>query len=80
MTVLSSYYRGLICRCPNCFTVLGYGPEDVHNNSYVTCPSCKFEILTKMILDYDGVIKEENKDDSMVSEQSGERTENSDSQ
>ena len=80
MIVLNNYYRGLICRCPGCYAILGYGPEDVHNNSYVTCPKCKFEILTKMMLDYDGVIREENKDDSMVSEQSGEGTKNSDSQ
>lgn len=69
MKLLNNYYRGLICRCPNCFAVLGYGPEDIHKNSYITCPSCKFEILTKMILDYDGLIKEESeekKDDSVV--------------
>ena len=77
MTILNNYYRGLICRCPNCYAILGYGPEDVHKNSYVTCPKCRFEILTKMILDYDGVIREENKDDAVVSEQSGERTKDS---
>ena len=58
MIILNQYYRGLLCRCPSCFVVLGYGPEDIHNNSYITCPNCKFEILTKMQLDYDGVIKE----------------------
>lgn len=72
MTILNNYYRGLICRCPSCYTVLGYGPEDIHNNSYVTCPNCKFEILTKMILNYDGVIREENADGtSTVQKQSG---------
>lgn len=58
MIILNKYYRGLICRCPNCFAILGYSPADVHKNSYVTCPLCKFEILTKMMLDYDGIIKE----------------------
>ena len=72
MKLLNQYYRGLICRCPNCFAILGYGPEDVHKNSYVTCPSCNFEILTKMQLDYDGVIREENKNGKTdISEQTG---------
>lgn len=61
MKILNNYYRGLICRCPNCFAILGYEPADVHKNSYVTCPLCQFEILTKMMLDYDGVIKDEEK-------------------
>ena len=68
MKLLNTYYRGLICRCPSCFAILGYEPADVHTNSYVTCPQCKFEILTKMMLDYDGVIKEseEKKDETVV--------------
>ena len=66
MIVLSNYYRGLVCRCNSCGALLGYGPEDVHNNSYVTCPQCRFEILTKMQLDYDGLIKEEKKDGETV--------------
>lgn len=62
MILLSNYYRGLVCRCNACGALLGYGPEDVFNNSYVKCPQCGFKILTKMQLDYDGVIREENKD------------------
>lgn len=72
MIVLSNYYRGLVCRCNNCGALLGYGPEDVHNNSYVTCPQCRFEILTKMQLNYDGIIREENKNgEAVVRESSG---------
>ena len=78
MIVLNNYYRGLICRCPGCYAILGYGPEDVHNNSYVSCPLCKFEILTKMMLDYDGVIREDDKNgEAMVSKQTGSGESNS---
>ena len=66
MIVLSNYYRGLVCRCNKCGALLGYGLTDIHNNSYVTCPQCKFEILTKMQLDYDGVIREEKNDGEAV--------------
>ena len=66
MIVLSNYYRGLVCRCNSCGSLLGYEPTDVHNNSYVTCPQCGFEILTKMQLDYDGVIREEKNDGEAV--------------
>ena len=54
MVLLSNYYRGLVCRCNACGALLGYGPEDVFDNSYVKCPVCNFKILTKMQLDYDG--------------------------
>ena len=66
MVILSNYYRGLVCRCNACGALLGYGPEDVFDNSYVKCPQCGFKILTKMQLDYDGVIREENKDGKAV--------------
>lgn len=62
MILLNSYYRGLICRCNSCGALLGYTADDVHKNSYVTCPQCGFEILTKMQVDYDGVVKEEKSD------------------
>ena len=66
MTILSNYYNGLICHCNNCGALLGYRPEDVHRNSYVTCPLCRFEILTKIQLDYDGIVREENKSGETV--------------
>lgn len=66
MIILSNYYKGLVCRCNNCGALLGYKPEDVHNNSYVTCPRCKFEILTKMQLDYDGLVREEQENGEAV--------------
>ena len=66
MVLLSNYYRGLVCRCNACGALLGYGSEDVFDNSYVKCPNCGFKILTKMQLDYDGVIREENKDGETV--------------
>lgn len=69
MIVLSNYYKGLVCRCNNCGALLGYKPEDVHKNSYVTCPQCRFEILTKMQIDYDGVVKENNNGKTVVQEQ-----------
>lgn len=37
MVLLSDYYKGLVCRCNNCGALWGFGPEDVHRNSYVTC-------------------------------------------
>ena len=66
MVLLSNYYRGLVCRCNACGALLGYGPEDVFDNSYVKCPVCNFKILTKMQLDYDGVIREEKNDGKIV--------------
>jgi len=48
MVILNNYYRGLVCRCNNCGALLGYTPEDIYKNSYVKCPVCSFEILTKM--------------------------------
>ena len=70
MTILNNYYFGLICRCNNCGALLGYGPEDIFNNSYVRCPRCGFKILTKMQLDYDGVIREEKTNgEAVVQEQ-----------
>ena len=71
MVLLSDYYKGLVCRCNNCGALWGFGPEDVHRNSYVTCQKCGFEILTKMQLDYDGVVKENTNGNGMVSEQIG---------
>ena len=61
MIVLNPRYYGLICRCNNCGALLGYKPEDIHANSYVNCPQCGFEILTKMQLNYDGIVKEGDK-------------------
>ena len=58
MIVLNTYYRGLICRCNNCGALLGYKPEDIHANSYITCPQCRTEVLTNMQLSYDGLDKE----------------------
>ena len=66
MKLLNKYYRGLICRCNSCGAILGYAPEDIHNNSYVKCPQCGFEILTKMQINYNGVVEKEKKDDSVV--------------
>ena len=66
MVLLSNYYRGLVCRCNACGALLGYAPEDIFNNSYVRCPQCGFQILTKMQLDYDGVIREEKTDGKTV--------------
>ena len=66
MIILSKRYFGLICRCNKCGTIIGYQPSDIHSNSYVTCPNCGFEILTKMQLNYDGIVREENKDGETV--------------
>ena len=66
MILFSKYYKGLVCRCNACGALLGYKPDDIHKNSYVTCPQCGFEILTKMQLDYDGVIREEKTDGKTV--------------
>lgn len=79
MIVLSQRYYGSICRCNNCGAILGYKPEDVHTDSYVKCPQCGFEILTKMKLSYDGVVKENENGEAVVSEQPGAGKSNSDS-
>lgn len=66
MVLLNKYYRGLVCRCNACGALLGYDPNDIFDNSYVKCPQCGFKILTKMQLDYDGLIREEKKDGETV--------------
>lgn len=66
MVLLNNRYYGSICRCNACGAILGYGPEDIFENSYVKCPLCGFKILTKMQLDYDGVVREEKEDGETV--------------
>lgn len=66
MVLLNKYYYGSICRCNACGALLGYNPEDIFDNSYVKCPQCGFKILTKMQLNYDGVIREEKNDGKTV--------------
>lgn len=71
MIILNQRYYGSIARCNKCGAILGYNPEDIHSNSYIYCPICQFEIKTPMILNYDGIIKENENGSTDVSKQSG---------
>ena len=68
MKVLCERYAGLMARCPNCYALLGYNPEDVTSAQNIRCPQCKFSMWVPFNPNYDGVIKEseDKKDDPVV--------------
>jgi len=59
MIIFAPRYGGLIARCPNCYCVLGYTPDDVDNTQHMRCPQCSFNIWVPLDPTYDGVIKED---------------------
>lgn len=82
MILLNKRWGGLIARCPNCYAIIGYKPEDVSSAQNIKCPQCSATMWVPFNPNYDGVVKEseEKKDgESMVSEQSGSGKGNSES-
>lgn len=63
MKILSTRYYGLIARCNACGCLIGYTPDDVNKNQNITCPQCKFTLWVPFNPNYDGVIKEEEKEE-----------------
>ncbi len=48
-----------MARCPNCYAILGYEPNDVSQSQNVKCPQCGFSLWVPLNINYDGVIKNE---------------------
>ena len=68
MKLLYQRYAGMIARCPNCYAIIGYSPEDVTKSQNIKCPQCQFSMWVPFNPNYDGVIKEseEKKNDAVV--------------
>ena len=58
MKLLNTRWGGLIARCPNCYALLGYQPEDVTATQQVSCIQCHMTLWVPLNPNYDGVIKE----------------------
>lgn len=59
MILLNKRWGGLMARCPNCYAILGYEPNDVSQSQNVKCPQCGFSLWVPLNINYDGVIKDE---------------------
>lgn len=57
MKILYSRYGGSIARCPNCYAILGYTPDDVSPSQTFACPQCGFQIWVPCNPNYDGIIR-----------------------
>ena len=72
MTLLCKRWGGSIARCPNCYAILGYKPEDVSSSQNISCPQCFATMWVPFNPNYDGIIEEkesEKNGESVVSEQ-----------
>ena len=58
MKILCQRYAGLMARCPNCYALIGYEPNDVSKSQNIKCPQCQFTMWVPFNPNYDGVIKE----------------------
>jgi hypothetical protein len=47
-----------MARCPSCYALIGYNPEDVSSNQNIRCPQCQFTMWVPFNPNYDGVVKE----------------------
>ena len=58
----------MLARCPNCFALIGYEPEDVSVSQNIKCPKCSFNMWVPFNPNYDGVVKESEmkKDETVV--------------
>ena len=65
MIILAQHYEGCIHRC-ECGALLGYGPNDINEGQFIYCPVCHIRQKTTMNLNYDGLIIEEKKNDTVV--------------
>lgn len=63
MKILCQRYYGMIARCNACGCLIGYSPDDVSSSQNISCPQCKFTLWVPFNPNYDGVIKEEEKEE-----------------
>ena len=64
MKLLCTKYFGQIARCNGgCGALIGYTPEDVSTNQCIKCPQCGAVLWVPFNPNYDGVIKEEKKEE-----------------
>lgn len=66
MKVLYNRYGGLIARCPSCYAILGYTPDDVSTDQTFICPQCQFKIWVPLNPNYDGIIRATEENNSEV--------------
>lgn len=64
MILLNPRYYGLVARCNACGALLGYKPDDVDKDKHIKCPQCDFTILVPFDPNYDGIVKEEEKNNT----------------
>ena len=62
MIVFSEKYPGRILICQNCGALLGYNEHDIYGND-VYCPICKQKNSIDYDKNYDGIIKEDKKEE-----------------
>lgn len=61
--ILHPHWMGMIARCNSgCGALIGFEPEDVNKNQCISCPQCKQVLWVPFNPNYDGVIKEEEKE------------------
>lgn len=62
--LLNPHWMGMIARCNSgCGALIGFEPGDVSKNQCITCPQCGQVLWVPFNPTYDGVIKEEKKND-----------------
>lgn len=63
MKLLYPRYFGMIARCNyGCGALIGYDPDDVSKDQIIVCPQCRAKLWVPFNPNYDGVIKEEEKE------------------
>lgn len=65
MKLLDQRYFGSIARC-ECGAVIGYNIKDVYDDCYIYCPQCKNKIKILFSYKYDGLVREEKKDGTVL--------------
>ena len=66
MRLLDQRYFGSIARCYECGAVIAYNVKDVYDDCYIYCPQCKNKIKILFSYKYDGLVREEKKDETVL--------------
>ena len=56
MKLLYKRYGGLLARCPQCYALIGYDPDDVSTTQNIRCPQCQTMMWVPFNPNYDGRI------------------------
>lgn len=48
MIIFSQHYPGLHMVCTNCGCLFGYSSQEIYENKYVYCPSCREKLETNV--------------------------------